>query len=394
MQRTLSRLAITIALAICLAHIPSASRAQGNAQGIHWLSTYQSAIEESRRTGKPIMVDIYADWCPQCHGMDNDTFPNPKVVALSSKFVCLKVDAEKGEGPKIAQHFKIRGYPTIAFTDPGFKKVHLFDAFRDAADTVIEMVRALLLYGASQASVTPPKNTVVWRVLLLVVPSIDVTITENGQPRHIVEKLSNQDMQAAEQSFTQFATLVPRLTNGFVRIVPKVVRATESITQVTAISGLGYAPVAKDVSSIIEAQDGADTYDSIMVYFKGSSLMRSWVLPSKPTKLNATYMIVRDVPEQYWKTDHAGEVFLNGWTHGVADYLRSEGYANNLPPLDSGGGEAYGYRRSGEVGWCSYYFPLFNGLVPVDGALKGIDADLWRLGAPRHPGVRVTTKAP
>lgn len=42
--------------------------------------------------GKPVMLDLYADWCTYCVQMERETFPDPTVAAQMQRFVLLQAD--------------------------------------------------------------------------------------------------------------------------------------------------------------------------------------------------------------------------------------------------------------------------------------------------------------
>ena len=50
--------------------------------------------------------------------MDNDTFSNKKIIDFANNhLISLKIDAEKGSGPKQKEKYRVRGYPTIIVLD-------------------------------------------------------------------------------------------------------------------------------------------------------------------------------------------------------------------------------------------------------------------------------------
>jgi thioredoxin 1 len=75
--------------------------------------------------------------------LDKETYPNPKVVGLASKFIPVKLDAGK-EGPaKIAQSYRVEAVPTILFVDAKGKTLHQFVGYRSPDDFTKEMKTAL-----------------------------------------------------------------------------------------------------------------------------------------------------------------------------------------------------------------------------------------------------------
>src|SRR5262245_3102360 len=64
------------------------------ADSVRWFHNIDAAVAESRKTGKPIFVDVYADWCAWCHKLDKEVYVDTKFVSYIRGFVALKVDSE------------------------------------------------------------------------------------------------------------------------------------------------------------------------------------------------------------------------------------------------------------------------------------------------------------
>lgn len=99
--------------------------APSQAAGFGWKS-WNAGMAEARATGRPILVDVYTDWCGWCKRMDRDVYSRADVRNyLSKKFVTIKLDAESSDLASfedrsmtlgaIAQRFKVSGYPTTIF---------------------------------------------------------------------------------------------------------------------------------------------------------------------------------------------------------------------------------------------------------------------------------------
>lgn len=61
---------------------------------VNWLSTDE--VQQKLKTDpKPVLVDLYTDWCYWCKVMDKRTYQNEKVIAyINQHFYAIKLNAE------------------------------------------------------------------------------------------------------------------------------------------------------------------------------------------------------------------------------------------------------------------------------------------------------------
>jgi thiol-disulfide isomerase/thioredoxin len=89
-------------------------------QGIEFQQgTWKDVLKKAQELNKPIFVDIYTTWCGPCKRMSADIFPLKEVGDVyNQRFVCFKIDAEKGEGIVLAKKYDVKFYPTYLFINP------------------------------------------------------------------------------------------------------------------------------------------------------------------------------------------------------------------------------------------------------------------------------------
>lgn len=84
--------------------------------------TLEKALEKAKGENKKVFVDCYTSWCGPCKMMAEKVLPLKEVGEyMNERFVCIKVDMEKGEGPDLARKYKVTAYPTflVLNTDGG-----------------------------------------------------------------------------------------------------------------------------------------------------------------------------------------------------------------------------------------------------------------------------------
>lgn len=95
--------------------------ASGFAQTNFRQLSFDEALAAAKAAGKYVFVDCYTSWCGPCKMMAEKVLPQKEVGDyMNDKFVCIKIDMEKGEGPELAKRFTVSAYPTfIVFRNDG-----------------------------------------------------------------------------------------------------------------------------------------------------------------------------------------------------------------------------------------------------------------------------------
>ncbi|MDH3418388.1 MAG: protein-disulfide reductase DsbD [Gammaproteobacteria bacterium] len=103
---------------------------------IETVAELEAAVAQATAAGRPVMVDLTAEWCISCKEMEHYTFPDPSVVAAYDPFTLLRVDVTENDDDDKAmlRYFETYGPPIYAFFDRNgqirdeYELVGFFDA--------------------------------------------------------------------------------------------------------------------------------------------------------------------------------------------------------------------------------------------------------------------------
>ena len=102
---------------------------------------FATVLAKAKTANKIVFVDFSTDSCPWCRKLERETFSRPEVGAAMTGFVCLKVDAEKGEGPDLANRYGAHAFPTMVVVDDAGEEVDRIVGFLPPQDFVPQIQR-------------------------------------------------------------------------------------------------------------------------------------------------------------------------------------------------------------------------------------------------------------
>ncbi|MCU7998871.1 protein-disulfide reductase DsbD [Shewanella sp. SM95] len=88
----------------------------------------EQEIASATAQGKPVMLDLYADWCVACKEFEAITFKDTEVLARMNKIVLLQADVTKSDKVDVAllEKYNVLGLPTLLmFNEQGEQREDL-----------------------------------------------------------------------------------------------------------------------------------------------------------------------------------------------------------------------------------------------------------------------------
>lgn len=113
---------LTARLCLSLLALPLLATA---APAVEWKG-WNAGLAAAASSHRPVVVDVYTDWCRWCKQMDREVYGRADVAQyLAAHFVTVKLNAESGEpvsyqgrssnARALASSFGVSGYPTTIF---------------------------------------------------------------------------------------------------------------------------------------------------------------------------------------------------------------------------------------------------------------------------------------
>jgi thiol:disulfide interchange protein len=88
------------------------------ADTIPWRTDFAAALAESRTSGKPLLLDFSASWCPPCQVMKHDVWPDPAVnTAVTANYIPVFMDADSPATQDAARRYQVETIPRIIVVD-------------------------------------------------------------------------------------------------------------------------------------------------------------------------------------------------------------------------------------------------------------------------------------
>jgi len=114
------------------------------ADGATWMHDADQAFAAAQAGGKPVLVDLYADWCVWCKTLDRDVFSTKLFADYTERFVRLRVDVDdQGEGAALQRRYDAQELPTMLILTPRNSLIGRVVGYAPAEKFVDELKQAM-----------------------------------------------------------------------------------------------------------------------------------------------------------------------------------------------------------------------------------------------------------
>lgn len=106
-----------------------------------WLQDdFETASAQASESGKPLLIDMYADWCGPCRTLGEQYFTSEEMNPVLSNFVLLRIDVDNPAMATYAQRYNVSAIPCVVIAQADGTEI---DRIVGTTPTIGEYVTAL-----------------------------------------------------------------------------------------------------------------------------------------------------------------------------------------------------------------------------------------------------------
>jgi thiol-disulfide isomerase/thioredoxin len=120
--------------------VPNRYQSTSYTTSVSWMTNYEHGLAASRRSGRPMLVKISADWCDFCQQMKRQTYTDQGVVrTISNGFVPVTLDGDVDR--KLIQQLGVRSLPAVVVIAPDLRIIDRIEGFKTAQQLTTSLLR-------------------------------------------------------------------------------------------------------------------------------------------------------------------------------------------------------------------------------------------------------------
>ncbi len=121
------------------------SAAEGSVE-VEWIhDDFDAALALAAETGKPVFVDMYADWCGPCRMLSEDYFSRDDYKEVLSQCVLVKINTDNNQA--LASQYGIQSIPTLILLDSQGNELDRITGVMGSPESFLPMIEQFVARG-------------------------------------------------------------------------------------------------------------------------------------------------------------------------------------------------------------------------------------------------------
>jgi thiol-disulfide isomerase/thioredoxin len=115
----------------------------GSKSDMHWQLDFGTSWNEAKEQARPVLVEVWADWCAPCKRMNAEVWGNAKVIEAAKNFVQISLDVSRRNEGRLgaipigsSRAYMVRALPTVVILDPWGETLDAKEGFVYPSDLV------------------------------------------------------------------------------------------------------------------------------------------------------------------------------------------------------------------------------------------------------------------
>jgi len=94
-----------------------------------WNTDLSATLQDAKKINKSVFVDFYADWCPYCRELDENTFSDPQIQQkLVQNYLLVKINVD--QNPASSSQYKVYSLPTLLVLNPDGQEMRRIEGYQ------------------------------------------------------------------------------------------------------------------------------------------------------------------------------------------------------------------------------------------------------------------------